>query len=197
MPLLRADDNGLWCEAGGFHIDPWKPVDRAVITHAHPDHARPGSARYLCVRESEPLLRLQFGSECAIESLEYGVPLFIGDVSVSFHPAGHILGSAQIRIDHRGEVWVVSGDYKRAADPTCAPFQPIRCHTFLTESTFGLPIYRWPQTGDVFAAIDDWWKANHDRGKCSVLFGDPLGALQRILAGVDATIGPIVCHEAV
>jgi putative mRNA 3-end processing factor len=197
MPLLRADDNGLWCEAGGFHIDPWKPVDRAVITHAHPDHARPGSARYLCVRECEPLLRLRFGSECVIESAEYGSPLLIGDVSVSFHPAGHILGSAQIRIEHRGEVWVLSSDYKRAADPTCAPFEPVRCHTFLTESAFGLPIYRWPPAVDVFAAVNGWWKANQDRGKCSALFGDPLGALQRILTGVDAGIGPVVCHEAV
>lgn len=197
MPLLRTDENGLWCEAGGFHIDPWGPADRALITHAHPDHARPGSARYLCVRECEPLLRLQLGPEYTIESLEYRQPLTVGGVSVSFYPAGHILGSAQIRVEHRGEVWVVSGDYKRAPDPTCASFEPLRCHTFLTESTFGLPIYRWPPVGDVFAAIHDWWRANQNRGRCSVLFGDPLGTLQRILSGVDAGIGPIFCDDSV
>jgi putative mRNA 3-end processing factor len=197
MPLLRADENGLWCEVGGFHIDPWAPVDRALITHAHSDHARPGSTRYLCVRECEPLLRLQLGSECAIDVVKSGEALTIGDVSVSFHPAGHILGSAQIRLEHRGEVWVVSGDYKRAADPTCAPFEPVRCHTFVTESTFGLPIYRWPPAENVFAAIHDWWRGNQNRGRCSVLFGDPVGAVQRILAGIDVGIGPIFCDEAV
>ncbi len=197
MPLLRADENGLWCDAGGFHIDPWGPVDRALITHAHSDHARPGSARYLCVSQCEPLLRLQLGPDCVIESVAYGDSVTIGDVSVSFHPAGHILGSAQIRLEHHGEVWVVSGDYKRAADPTCTPFEPVRCHTFVTESTFGLPIYRWPSADNVFAAIHDWWRGNQNRGRCSVLFGDPVGTLQRILASLDAGIGPIFCDEAV
>src|SRR5579884_3967110 len=142
-PLLRVDRSGLWCEAGGFHIDPWEPVPRALVTHAHSDHARPGSESYLCAFPSELILRQRLGEEAAIQTVPYGERLTIGGVGVSFHPAGHILGSAQIRIEHEGKVWVVSGDYKLAPDPTAAPFEPLRCHTFITESTFGLPVYRW------------------------------------------------------
>ena len=117
-------------------------------------------------------------------------------VAVSFHPAGHVLGSAQIRVEYRGEVWVVSGDYKTAGDSTCTPFEPVRCHTFVTESTFGLPIYRWPAETDVLEEIHKWWRSNQERGKCSVIFGYPLGKSQRVLAGLDISVGPVICHGA-
>jgi putative mRNA 3-end processing factor len=197
MPLLQADLSGLWCEAGGFYIDPWSPVQKALVTHGHSDHARRGSESYLCAAPSEPVLCARLGSEISLETLTYGERRTIGDVCVSFHPAGHILGSAQIRVEHRGEVWVVSGDYKLGQDVTCASFEPIRCHTFVTESTFGLPIYRWPAQSIVVRAIGEWWRANQSRGKASVLFAWPLGKSQRVLAELDAEIGPIFCHGAI
>jgi putative mRNA 3-end processing factor len=197
MPLLRVDENGLFCEPGGFHIDPWCPVPKALITHAHSDHAHPGSNAYLCASPCEPLLRARLGADCLIQTLPYAEALGVGDVAVSFHPAGHVLGSAQIRVEHRGEVWVVSGDYKLAPDPTCAPFEPVRCHTFVTESTFGLPIYRWQPQDEITASIDNWWRSNRERGKCSVIFAYPLGKSQRVLAALDHALGPVFCHGAV
>lgn len=197
MPLLEIDPNGLFCEAGGFYIDPWCPVGKALITHGHSDHARAGSAAYLCAAPCEPVLRARIGIDSHIRTLQWGEKLGIGGVEVSFHPAGHVLGSAQVRVECRGEVWVVSGDYKLAPDSTCAPFEPVRCHTFVTESTFGLPIYRWEPQQEIAAQINGWWKSNRDRGKCSVIFGYPLGKSQRILAGLDSGIGPIFCHGAI
>jgi putative mRNA 3-end processing factor len=173
---------GLFCPAGGFHIDPWGPVDRALITHAHGDHARPGSAAYLCAAPCAPPLRRRFGEDVPIETLPYGERVRSGDVTVSFHPAGHILGSAQIRIEGPDGVWVVSGDYKRAADPTCAPFEPIACDTFITESTFGLPIYRWDPPAVIVGDILDWWHRNGAEGRTSILFCYTLGKAQRLLA---------------
>jgi putative mRNA 3-end processing factor len=201
MPLLRVEAEGLWCEAGGFYIDPWQPVSKALITHAHSDHARPGSVVYLCAEPSKPILTARLGPEVAeaqIQTLPYGQSLGIGSVTVSFHPAGHILGSAQIRVECRGEVWVVSGDYKLLApDSTCAPFEPIRCHTFVTESTFGLPIYRWAPQNQITEQIDAWWRSNQNRGQCSVIFGYPIGKAQRILAALKPETGPVFCHGAV
>lgn len=173
---------GLFCAAGGFHVDPWGAVDRALITHAHGDHARPGSAAYLCAEPCGPLLRRRFGEEVPVETLPYGERTRIGDVTVSFHPAGHVLGSAQIRIEGRDGVWVVSGDYKRAADPTCAPFEPLACDTFITESTFGLPIYRWDPVAAVIDDIMGWWARNDAEGRTSILFCYTLGKAQRLLA---------------
>jgi putative mRNA 3-end processing factor len=180
--MLAERDAGLFCEAGGFYIDPWGPVDRALITHAHGDHARPGSRAYLCAEPCRALLHRRFGSDLVVESLPYGEALTIGGVRVSFHPAGHILGSAQIRIEGPDDVWVVAGDYKRADDPTCAPFEPLPCDTFVTESTFGLPIYRWDPTAAVIAEILDWWDQNRADGRTSVLFCYSIGKVQRILA---------------
>ncbi|MDP9054371.1 MAG: ligase-associated DNA damage response exonuclease [Acidobacteriota bacterium] len=197
MGLLQIDPDGLWCEAGGFHVDPWGAVPRALITHGHSDHARTGSDAYLCSDLCAPVLRERLGPDIRLESLPYGEPLRMGPVTVSFHPAGHVLGSAQIRVEHRGEVWVVSGDYKLTRDTTCTPFEPVRCQTFVTESTFGLPIYRWPEQGVVMASISEWWRANRERGKCSVIFAYPLGKSQSVLAGVDPENGPIFCHGAV
>ena len=195
--LLERNQNGLYCAAGDFYIDPWNPVDRAVITHAHTDHLYPGSRAYLCARSGEPLLRARLGAEVAIESLDYGQSVERSGVRVSLHPAGHILGSAQVRIEHGGETWVVSGDYKLAPDATCAAFEPIHCHTFVTESTFGLPIFRWPEPREALEQINTWWRSNQQAAKASVLFAYPLGKAQRVLAGIDASIGPIYMHGAV
>ena len=198
MTLLRLADRGLYCEAGDFYIDPWQPVERAVITHGHGDHARWGSERYLCSREGADVLRTRLGASATIRAVEYGDPVDVNGVRVSLHPAGHILGSAQVRVEHRGEVWVASGDYKTQPDPTCTPFELVRCHTFITESTFGLPIYRWSPDADVFDAIRAWWRSNADHGRASVLFGYALGKAQRLLAGLAGTdIGPVYAHGAV
>jgi putative mRNA 3-end processing factor len=195
--LLRITERGLYCEAGDFFIDPWQPVDRAVITHAHGDHARWGSRVYLGSREGEAVLRTRLGPGARISSVEYGHPIDVNGVRISLHPAGHILGSAQVRVEYGGEVWVVSGDYKTEADPTCTPFEPVRCHTFVTESTFGLPIYRWRPDAEVFGEINAWWRANVQAGRASLLMGYALGKAQRLLAGLDPSIGPIFTHGAV
>src|SRR5687767_14846963 len=195
--LFALSARGLYCAAGDFYVDPWEPVDRALITHAHGDHARWGSHSYLAARDGERVLRTRLGDAAKIETIGYGDTVTINGVRVSYHPAGHIIGSAQIRAEHKGEVWVVSGDYKTDPDPTCAPFEPVRCHTFVTESTFGLPIYRWPRQGQVFEEINAWWRANAARGRTCLLLGYALGKAQRLLAGLDPSIGPILTHGAV
>ncbi|HTQ10533.1 MAG TPA: ligase-associated DNA damage response exonuclease [Fimbriimonadaceae bacterium] len=195
--LLTLSDCGLYCPHGDFHIDPWKPVDRAIITHAHSDHARWGMRRYLCSREGERVLRLRLGPEMRIDTVEYGEAMHIGGVRVSLHPAGHVLGSAQVRLEHRGEVAVVTGDYKTDPDPTCSAYEPLPCHLFVTESTFGLPIYRWLPQSEVFEEIHRWWQGNQEEGKASLLMGYALGKSQRALAGLDPTVGPIFLHGAV
>ncbi|MEO1369977.1 MAG: DNA ligase-associated DEXH box helicase, partial [Acidobacteriota bacterium] len=140
------DDDGLRVNGGGFHVDPWRPVPLAVVTHAHADHARPGSGRYLASAASKPVLQHRLGPEAVIDTLEPGEVRRFGDVDVSLHPAGHVLGSSQVRLcsPARGETWVVSGDYKRDPDPTCDPFEVVPCDVFIPEATFALPIYRWP-----------------------------------------------------
>ena len=180
--MLTETARGLYCPAGDFFIDPWQAVDRALITHAHGDHARPGSPAYLCTPGTATLLRRRLGADTVIETVEYRTVRRIGDVSVSFHPAGHVLGSAQIRLEGADGVWVVAGDYKRAADPTCVPFEPVPCETFVTESTFGLPIYRWDDTAIVMRDILAWWDGNRETGKTSVIFCYTLGKAQRLLA---------------
>lgn len=141
-------------------------------------------------------MRIRLG-EIDLQCVEYGESVHLNGVRVSLHPAGHVLGSAQVRIEHGGEVWVVSGDYKTESDSTCAPFEPVRCDAFVTESTFGLPVYRWPAQGAVFADLDAWWRDNAAAGRASVVYAYSFGKAQRILSGIDATIGPIVCHGAV
>jgi putative mRNA 3-end processing factor len=187
---------GLYCPAGDFYIDPWRPVERAVITHAHGDHARPGHRHYLAATEAGHVLRARLG-DVSLQLLGYGERLSLAGVEVSLHPAGHVLGSAQVRIEHAGRVWVVSGDYKVESDPTCTAFEPIRCDTFITESTFALPIYRWPVSPDVFEDINRWWAGNAAAGRTSVLFCYAFGKAQRILAGVDRSLGPLVVHGAI
>ena len=195
--ILEPTDRGLYCPAGEFYIDPWRPVERAVITHAHSDHARWGMGRYLSSKEGEGVLRRRVGFDSAIDTLEYGEATRIGGARVSLHPAGHILGSAQVRIEVDGEVAVVSGDYKTDPDPTCTPFEPVKCHLFVTESTFGLPIYRWPSQRNLCSEINDWWRANRSAGRSSLLLGYALGKCQRALAMLDPSIGPIFLHGAV
>jgi putative mRNA 3-end processing factor len=195
--LIQTSTRGLYCASGDFYIDPWRAVDRAVITHAHADHARAGSARYLCSQEGAAVLQHRLGAAAVIEAVPYGQPVKIGAVTVSLHPAGHIRGSAQVRVEHRGEVWVITGDYKRAADPTCTAFEPVRCHTLVTESTFGLPVYRWPDQRRVWPELQQWWDRNAATGRHSVLFTYSLGKAQRVLASLPAVTSPIVCHGAV
>lgn len=183
--LLRVTASGLYCEAGDFFIDPWAPVSRAVITHAHADHARAGSAHYLTSREGESLLRYRLGpSAGVVEGIPWGERRSINGVDVSLHPAGHIRGSAQVRVAHRGEVWVVTGDYKRAADPTCTAFEPVRCHTLVTEATFALPVYRWQPAEAVLDAVATWAGDVAQRGGCAILYTYTLGKAQRLLAGL-------------
>lgn len=197
MTLLRVTDRGLYCQAGDFHVDPWAAVDRAVVTHAHGDHVAWGCHAYLTSAPGLGVLRLRLDPSARIRAAAYGEPVDINGVRVSLHPAGHILGSAQVRIEHDGEVWVVSGDYKTEPDPTCTPFESVRCHTFVTECTFGLPVYRWRDTAAVFADIHAWWRANQDAGKATLLYGYALGKAQRLIAGLDQAIGPILTHGAV
>jgi len=195
--LLALTSEGLYCKQGDFYIDPWKPVRRAVVTHAHADHAYQGNQDYLVPAEGERLSRIRLGDDAKISTQRYGETSVINGVSVSFHPAGHVLGSAQVRIEYKGEIWVASGDYKLMPDATCAPFEPVKCHHFITEATFGLPIYRWVPTGETFEQINAWWRRNIERNKVSVIFAYSLGKSQRVLNGIDRTIGPIFTHGAV
>lgn len=194
--LLRVTQAGLYCEAGDFYIDPWRPVERAIITHAHADHAAQGSAAYLVSEEARHVSRRRLGEQASIQTAAYGETLGFQGAKVSLHPAGHILGSAQVRVESGGEVWVVSGDYKVGPDPTCSAFEPVRADVFISECTFGLPIYRWPDPATIYTDINRWWRTNAAEGKPSVLFAYSLGKAQRVLAGVDASIGPIFCHGA-
>ena len=198
--LIVQRPEGLYCPPGRFFIDPWRPVERAVITHAHADHARRGHGAYLATAISAGVLRARLG-DITLQGLAYGEAVELDGVRVSLHPAGHVLGSAQVRVEHGGQVWVASGDYFASGagdhNSTCAPFEPQRCDCFITESTFGLPIYRWRAQHEVMAEIDAWWRSNAEAGRASLLLGYSFGKAQRLLAGVDATIGPIVVHGAV
>lgn len=195
--LISLTPRGLYCKQGDFYIDPWLPVDKAVITHAHADHAYRGNAHYLVAKEGESIARIRLDRDADISSQKYGTTTSINGVKLSFHPAGHILGSSQARIEYKGEVWVASGDYKLTPDATCAPFESIKCHFFITEATFGLPIYHWTPTRQVFGEIDDWWRRNREKSRASVIFAYALGKAQRIMNGIDRSIGPIFTHGSV
>jgi putative mRNA 3-end processing factor len=180
--LLTRTDVGIYCPRGDFHIDPRRPVDRAVITHTHMDHLRRGSREYITARSSVDLIRHRIGRQHRTCGVDFGVQVRLGDVDVSFHPAGHVLGSAQIRVQHGDEVWVVSGDYKRDPDPSCEPFEVVKCDAFVTEATFAHPRFRWRAGEETVREILDWWDENRRLGKVSVLFAYALGKTQRILA---------------
>lgn len=197
MALLESTPQGIYCAQGDFFIDPLRGVDRAVLTHAHSDHARPGSRSYLCAQSSLGLLKVRLGGRASLQGLGYGETINCRGVQVSLHPAGHVLGSAQVRVEYAGEIWVVSGDYKREPDSTCAPFELLRCHTFITESTFALPIFQWAPTQKVFAAMNRWWRQNQMASRTSVVHAYSIGKAQRLLASLDASIGPLLAHPAV
>ncbi|MFN7229820.1 MAG: ligase-associated DNA damage response exonuclease [Synechococcaceae cyanobacterium] len=195
--LLQLTPQGLHCPAAGAWIDPWRPVPRALITHAHADHARPGCGEYWAIGASEGILRRRLGEHINLLPVDYGQLHRIGDARVSFHSAGHVLGSAQIRLEAGGESWLVSGDYKRCADPSCAPFEPVAADVFITEATFGLPIYRWQPGAAVAGEILQWWRAAPQRP--SLLFAYAFGKAQRLLAEL-AALGveeEILLHGAV
>ena len=195
--MLRVTPAGLFCELGEFFIDPSKAVSRAIITHAHADHARTGSREYLTAAPGLNVLRTRLSPRAVIHTVAYGETQTFNGVQVSLHPAGHMLGSSQVRVEYQGEVWVVSGDYKVAADPTCEAFEPLKCHTFITESTFAEPSFHWPDQAEVWAEISDWWKLNRAWNRASVLYCYAAGKSQRVLAGIDPSLGPILTHEKV
>ena len=195
--VLQVRPEGLYCPAGDFYVDPRGQVNRALITHAHSDHARSGHESYLCSKTTESLLKVRLGSKARVEGLKFGEKRKIGGATVSFHPAGHILGSAQVRVDVKGRVWVVSGDYKPQADRTCEPFELVRCHGFVSECTFGLPVYRWLPEETIHEQINAWWMDNRAQGFPSLLFAYSLGKAQRVIAGLDAQMGLIYVHGAV
>ena len=195
--VLEIKPEGIYCPAGNFYIDPRGSVERAVVTHAHSDHARNGHQSYLCSDASLPLLKIRLGESTAIESIPFGKSLTIGSAKVSLHPAGHILGSAQVRVEVNGEVWVVSGDYKPQSDPTCETFEVVPCHGFISECTFGLPVYQWREESKVFQEVNTWWEENASEEIPSLLFAYSLGKAQRVLAGLSHDLGPVFVHSAV
>lgn len=195
--MITFDDYGIFCKQAGVYIDPWKPVAKAVITHAHADHARWGMGSYLAHEHAAPVMRYRLGADIALQEVAYNQEININGVSISFHPAGHIWGSAQVRLEYKGEIWVISGDYKLQQDGISVPFEPVRCHHFITESTFGLPVYNFPHPKEVHDAINAWWRANKEEGKNSVICAYALGKAQRVLKHLDPTIGEIYTHGAV
>jgi putative mRNA 3-end processing factor len=183
--LIQLRPEGLYCPQGDFHIDPWRPVPRAVITHGHADHARIGMGCYHVAAPGLPVLQWRLGEQ-DYHVHDYGEAFQLGAATVSLHSAGHVLGSSQVRVEADGEVWVASGDYKRQPDPTCAPFEVVACDTFITEATFGLPIYRWPDTAQVAREILDWRAECAARGEVALLYCYALGKAQRVLAEIGA-----------
>lgn len=194
--MLKFTNAGIYCVPGKFYIDPWKPVDKAVITHGHADHARNGMKNYLCHHLTAPVLKSRLGQTIRVQSIDYEQPLTINGVRVSLHPAGHIIGSAQIRLEHAGKVVVISGDYKLEDDGLSTPFQPVKCHEFVTESTFGLPIYRWASATELNRQLQQWVLKNQSNGKTSVLIGYSLGKAQRIMKALEG-LGRLYVHYSI
>jgi len=198
MPLISFTSKGLYCRQAGVYIDPWGKVDKALITHGHSDHARWGMNHYLCTTTAAPVIRYRLRlDDTQIQTVAFGEKVYINGVTFSFHPAGHVIGSAQIRVEYKGEIWVVSGDYKTVADGISEPFESIRCHHFITESTFGLPIYNWDDQAVIINDINRWWQQNRSQGISSILSAYALGKAQRILCNINTGIGPVFAHAAV
>jgi putative mRNA 3-end processing factor len=194
--MLKFTSSGIYCEPGDFYIDPWRPVDRAIITHGHGDHAKYGMKSYLCHHYSVPILKSRLGEDIQVQGIGYSDPLYINQVKVSLHPAGHIVGSAQVRMEYQGRVTVISGDYKVQNDGLSTPFEPVRCHEFITESTFGLPIYKWKSIDEQHQELRNWVKHNQAIGKTSVFVGYSLGKAQRIMQALDG-MGELNVHYAI
>jgi putative mRNA 3-end processing factor len=195
--MICVGNFGLYCPVGDFYIDPWRPVLRAVITHAHFDHACIGSGSYICAATGVSLLRERMGKAANICGIPYREIFKMGDAEVSFHPSGHILGSAQVRIKVKDDVWVITGDFKNDDDLSCDRFEVVPCNTLVSESTFALPIYQWPEVKSVFADMNNWWRENQASGKTSIILAYALGKAQRVLCGLNPEIGPIGTHGAV
>ncbi|MGB4774005.1 MAG: ligase-associated DNA damage response exonuclease [Daejeonella sp.] len=195
--MLKFIPSSIYCPLANIHIDPWKPTERAIITHAHSDHAKFGCKHYLAHKDSESILRLRLGEDISLQTVEYGEPFDINGVKFSLYPAGHIIGSSQVRVEHKGEVWVASGDYKLQDDNFCTPFEPVKCDVFITESTFGLPVYKWPDQQVVMDDIREWWQQNRLQGKASMLMGYSLGKMQRLIKNLQPFEGDVYAHGAV
>ncbi|MFD2201569.1 ligase-associated DNA damage response exonuclease [Shivajiella indica] len=195
--ILELTDFGLYCPLADLFIDPWRPVDKAIITHAHSDHARWGMKKYLAHHDSEEIMKLRLGSDISLQTIGYNQWIEINGVRISLHPAGHIPGSSQIRLEHKGKIVVVSGDYKVEDDGLSQPFEPVKCHEFISECTFGLPIYKWRPQKEIFAEINNWWQKNASQGRNSLLFAYSLGKAQRIIMHLDHSIGPVYAHGAI
>lgn len=196
MSLLQFTDKGIYCPQANVYLDPWKPVDKALITHGHSDHARWGHKKYLCTESARPVIDFRLNSP-DIQTVKYGEGVNINGVNFSFHPAGHILGSAQIRAEYKGEIWVFTGDFKLKPDAVSEPFELVKCNHFIMESTFGLPIYKWRDQSEIFDQINQWWRSNREQNKVSVLSGYALGKAQRILKNINPSIGKIFVHGAI
>ncbi|MBP1840577.1 ligase-associated DNA damage response exonuclease [Formosa algae] len=195
-PLLVFNDNGIYCEVANVYLDPWKPVDCAIITHGHADHSRYGHKKYITHHTNVPIIKHRLG-DIQVSGVNYNESFVINNVKFSLHPAGHIIGSSQIRVEHRGEVWVFSGDYKLEDDGVAVPFEPVKCHAFITECTFGLPAFNWTPQAEVFNDINNWWATNKEAKQTSILFGYSLGKAQRLLKYLDTDIGKIYTHGAI
>jgi len=196
MQLIKFTKKGIFCPQGKFYLDPWFPVDYAIISHGHADHARWGMKRYLCQHESKSILQHRIGADIKIESLAYNEPLNINGVRVSFHPAGHVIGSAQIRLEYKGYIVVFSGDYKTQPDFISAPFESVKCHTFITESTFGLPIYHWKTERELQSQLQQWVHTNQTNNRTSVFLGYSLGKAQRLMSLLEG-VDDIYVHRAI
>lgn len=195
-PLLAFNDRGIFCARADIYLDPWKPVNKAIITHGHADHSRWGHKKYITHHTNIPIIKHRLG-EVEVAGVEYEESFTINGVKFSLHPAGHIIGSSQVRVEYRGEVWVFSGDYKTEDDGISVPFEPVQCDAFITECTFGLPAFKWLPQEQVMNDINQWWQENRAEGKTSVLFGYSLGKAQRLLKSVDPSIGKIYTHGAI
>ncbi|PNW29128.1 ligase-associated DNA damage response exonuclease [Formosa algae] len=195
-PILVFNDNGIYCEVANVYLDPWKPVDCAIITHGHADHSRYGHKKYITHHTNVPIIKHRLGN-IQVSGVNYNESFVINNVKFSLHPAGHIIGSSQIRVEHRGEVWVFSGDYKLEDDGVAVPFEPVKCHAFITECTFGLPAFNWTPQIEVFNDINNWWATNKEAKQTSILFGYSLGKAQRLLKYLDTDIGKIYTHGAI
>lgn len=195
-PLLAFNEKGIYCEAADVYLDPWKPVDKAIISHGHADHSRWGHKNYITHHSNVPIIKHRLG-EIKVTGKEWNESFSINSVKFSLHPAGHIIGSSQIRVEYKGEVWVFTGDYKTEDDGVAVPYEPVKCHTFITECTFGLPAFKWSPQEQVFNDINNWWQHNREDGRTSVLFGYSLGKAQRLLKHLDTSIGKIYTHGAI
>ena len=195
-PLLVFNHKGIYCKQADVYLDPWKPVDKAIITHGHSDHSRWGHKKYITHHNNVPIINHRLG-EISVTGKKYNETFIINGVQFSLHPAGHIIGSSQVRVEYQGQVWVFTGDYKIENDGISTPFEPIKCHTFITECTFGLPAFNWTPQQNVYNNINNWWAENKAEGKTSVLFGYSLGKAQRLLHGLNPDIGKIYTHAAI